>query len=263
MDWIELLEHIEGYISFNNLAATGTLISSIIAIFTLLALKKQTKSSYKPDIYLDFKTGNKVNYSKNEDTIRFLVHHSDEEFETIGILYSIENIGFGTAKDVEIKWDFNLKKILKLIDNSTPKGYHYEEYQHSIAIKNNDGENVISTMLDTYDSTCYDFILPRKDEVFNKSPHLPHEIANLFVVYFLNKHSLYDIKDIPIIIHEDFEEFPQLKATVTYKDIGGNTYKKKFKASMSISINNDELYLIAQKDDGNYSFNSYPDFKEL
>lgn len=261
MNCIELLEHIEGYISFSNLAATGTLISSIIAIFTLLALKKQTKSSYKPDLYLDFQTSNSVSYKKSEDEIRFLAHKGDDEFDTIGVLFSIENIGFGTAKDVEIKWNFNFEKAFNLIEKTTPKNLKFERYEHSLAIKDND-TTIASTMVDTFDSTYYDFILPRKDEVFNKSPHLPPEIANLFVIYFLNKHSLYEIGEIPIIIHEDFDEFPVIKATARYKDIGGKSYKKKFKASLTISIYDEELQLIAQKGDGVYNFTLFSDFKE-
>ncbi|MFT5217867.1 MAG: hypothetical protein ACI83H_003008, partial [Glaciecola sp.] len=75
--------------------------------------------------------------------------------------------------------------------------------------------------------THYDFILPRKDERFNKSSTIPQEILEAYTIMFLVRYDIFNRKEIKDMFIESFKEFPPLTAQISYSDIGGKTYSKK------------------------------------
>jgi hypothetical protein len=65
-----------------------------------------------------------------------------------------------------------------------------------------------------------------------------------------------------MIIGNNFEDFQQLEAIVTYSDIGGKTYKKEFRVDFRMSIMNlDESLIINQQE--NLIIELYPSFHQI
>ncbi|WP_341906521.1 hypothetical protein [Fluviicola taffensis] len=233
---------------FNNyisvLASLGTFASAIVAIITLRALKRQTNSSYMPDIFLSFHTSNFVkvyNWNKDQEKeINILATRKSKEFDSHGLVYSIENVGFGVAKNVQVTVEFDFDKALKMIVDVLPERYELKVYQNSVCINEIETEKSFISIYCSRElnSTKYDFILPRKDEKFNKSPFIQPDVIQLFVIYFLFKNKLQIIKNDYLIFHEDFEFFPKLNLNIQYRDIGGIEHKRKFATSFSLGVSN-------------------------
>lgn len=236
------MKEFENYISI--LASLGTFVSAIVAVITLRALKRQTNSSYMPDIFLSFYTSNKIKVcgwnkvEKKEVSIAATLN--DEEFEAHGLLYSIENVGFGVAKNLNIYVEFNYDKAIDMITSVLPSTHKLEIFSETIRISEIATNNCFVSIYCTRDlnNTNYDFILPRKDEKFDRSPSIQPSIIQLLSIYFLFKRELHLVKNDYLIFHEDFESFPKPILKIEYKDIGGIIHKRKFETSFSLSISN-------------------------
>lgn len=233
---------IDNYI--NVLAGFGACASAIAALFTIRQVKKQREASYQPDIYFGF-IGLKKLTIKNLSGVEskelcFQLAKDNRTIETHSILHSIENIGLGTAKDIKIIWDFNFKKAFSAISKA-------QEYGNSkIRVEMERGNTLViraqsNTMFYVWSdkealTTQFDFVLPRRDEKFAKSPSIPIEIIQYFAAYCLIRHNLLlSDEKYADLFHEEFEAFPPLTAHVSYNDIGNKTHTKTFLTKLSFS----------------------------
>ena len=100
-------------------ASFAACISALSAVIAILQVKKQRESSYKPDLFLK---------SRGSIDARFLLKTPNTNFEYLqfvndqkdvvhSILYTIENIGFGSAKNVKILWSFDFKEAFRKLRN--------------------------------------------------------------------------------------------------------------------------------------------------
>lgn len=238
------------------ISSFGALGSAIAALFALRHMKKQTQSSYKPDLYLTFYNSNYINYYVNEYSFQFTINIDDKTVETNDLIYTIENIGFGAAKDIQIDWEFDFDKAISTIKNKLKGIITVERIKHLVHFNIIEPKKPIPFIIDPFERTKYDFVLPRKDEKFNKSPSVPDSITTLFRTYFMLKEQLYHPpKGLPYISNHDFKDFPEVTAKISYLDIGGNSHTKTFKASFFISIYSDKV----SKD--KLQFHLYPEFE--
>lgn len=232
------------------LTGIGIIITSVVAIITLRVVIRQTRSSYKPDLYLNsLPSSYKVVYEAKKQVIQCVLEkHTEKDLNMSGLLYSIENIGFGTAKNISIKWKFNFSKTYSLLEKKAKPPFNIQMHQKGLTVKKLTKDYTF-LYHDPIGSTTYDFVLPRKDEVFKKSPHLPVEIVEAFTMFFIVKNNPYQLRKNYFLIHEDFNELPKIKAEVTYYDIGGKKHRKDLLASLSMSVYEEDLSELEEGDD--------------
>lgn len=232
------------------------------------ALKRQTASSYKPDVFLSFHAFNQITIDnwKNETkrNITLWQNHNSIPYETLGLLFSIENVGFGVARNISINWKFDIEAAIKQIQSHLINPYKICSDQYSCWIfnSNNPETEIFDLSLNLFNELDYDFILPRKDEKFDMSPSIPKEIIQFFVIFFISKYHLINHNDPFVIIGEEFEDFQKLDAIVTYFDIGGKQHKKRFRVKLHLSISNLAGKLVLNQQE-NLMIDLYPSFHQI
>lgn len=230
----------------------GLIVPIVIAV--MLAHWKLRKEINKPDVTISFYNFNSVLIlnlvNKEKKEINYFESDGNEKHEGIGILHKFENIGLTAAKDVRIEWKFNFRKAQKQIKKLLPASLRLGLYKHVTAIESMDGQDVISTLYEIDDlATEFDFVMPRKDEAFDKSPTIPAEITDLFVMYYLAKNKLLNIRQFPTYLPiEEFDAFPAIQGKITFTDLNGKQYRKTTTISMSFSVDTSDDETEAVKD---------------
>lgn len=217
------------------------IVSIGIAFYSLREAKRQRESSYQPDLFLAFPTtmeSRVTNFKHGYREVECVVFDDDlKATETWGIWHSIENIGLGSAKNVRIRWDFDFQKAYAAIQKTVKKPFVVKVDEMDLVLLDSDGYSLISTSYKYSEPlTKYDFVLPRKEEKFTKSPSIPQEIHEVFVIMFLTRLDVFNRAKLDNLYSEDYEDFPPLTAHLTYSDIGGKSYSKKFLIKISSSI---------------------------
>jgi len=183
------------------------------------------------------------------------VRESDEKRHSF--LISIENIGNGAAKNVQVEWVFDFEKAIRIVKKL--KDYSFSNYDGGFKATLPGKEKFIHFHYDLFEKLLeYDFVLPRKDEVFTKACSIPPEILELHVIYILLKYELY-VGNVARSFSEDFEDFPPIKAKAKYYDIGGKKHTKNFNVKLSSSINS-WTEMAIQTNTNNLRFKMYPEF---
>lgn len=141
------------------LSTIGTLVTTILILLTLFEYRAQRKSSYLPKIilpsYLNFniffnRFGNdKCNFlfPNYWDKFKYDIKPSHVErltFVSVGNLFNYKiacrNIGNGNANAIRISWNYNLKKMIRVINNKQHNyGFEVTKKLGAIIIKNPDG----------------------------------------------------------------------------------------------------------------------------
>ncbi|MFN5444485.1 MAG: hypothetical protein ACK48V_09680 [Crocinitomicaceae bacterium] len=249
--WNFLKDHIS-YNDISALASIATFVSALIALFTLRSMNKQNKNAHKPELFLapSKKNTNILLITKfnshtpsGEFDFAYLKIENKEEIFSLGILYTIENVGAGTAKHINIKWNFDIPKAIAQIQKTLKRPFVLEHiidnnfYELKSTLKPDETlHNLLLGYLD-YEFK-FDFTLPRKDELFDRSIIIPYEITNLYALYFMANKNILNRELIGLYIHEDFKEFPIVSLIITYKDIAEIEYTKEYKLDISMNINN-------------------------
>lgn len=220
--------------SFNNLitilAGIGTFISALIAAYTVVEVKKQRRSSYMPELILEtYGVYWYWNKSLKEDHKFEFKESALNEFDNkvqnkkgILVLFSLENIGLGVAKYINIKWDFDMESALKKIKQVLPNDYHLDDSDDSIWIKR--GEEFIGWLpRHQIRNVSLDFILPNKNV---KKLSIPNVIIKTYIYYMIFKNKLYH--EDADMIYEDLNDLPLLFMTLQYTDFMKKSYNKQF-----------------------------------
>ena len=225
---MEILQNITIADWINIFIASITLLTAIIALLTINEMRKQRVHSYFPDINMadftfyvykaDFNDEIKSIYlysfkQKKEENSKI------EGFNELKI--GINNIGFGVAKNIRWKWDFDTEYAREIIC----------ENKNVIWEKNGDFITIDSTLLniewgfDIEEDNIggnFNFILPYGNENRETEIVIPEYFINLYWLYMVNQISG---KEQPKSIKDDF---PQLKLNVKYTDIHSNELEKTF-----------------------------------
>lgn len=233
--------------TINLLASIGTFISSIIAIYTLLEVKKQRLSTYKPQLLLKsfivyinksplclepeelllFKTENFNEYKDNTTT--------KKEYE-ISSLYKIENLGFGIAKNIKVTWSFNMQKALKLVEKEFDKEFYFHPYEplnyYFLHKKNNDKfQFTLKNEKETIQVTNY--IAPINVKEHTHYHTIPTDIIAVHFLYFIFKMKLTNTVN-ENSYGAEFENFPKIDLKIEYYDLNNKKYSNKYKFKTSI-----------------------------
>lgn len=228
---IEIISAVSGF---------AALLTAIIVFFTLIEMKRQRQSSYKPD--LTFKP---VHFSFSATFTDALQHkisskkiNGDSNKAHYEPSTEIYNVGLGSAKNLCVTWRFDYQKAIKLIKNAEGKfGLTISLENMLLQIK----DKVVTWIEITYDlRQDIDYLLPAS--IANETARLliPSSYVHLLSFYFI--FHVYKNPDENILFN--FADFPELKMNTKFNDIGGKTYSKKYKInprrlSMQYNCNDD------------------------
>jgi hypothetical protein len=218
----------------------ATWFTLILVFLTLQEMGKQRRSAQKPELIIPRVSIYGYTYAKTKFIIprvwrdNKLENNEKHTFSSPKI--TIYNIGFGAAKNIKLKWKFDLENILIDI-----KEYCY---QNSIPIVVGIRDNLLHG---EYPGSGFNV---RTDEVF---PNVEHEYLMPVSVNSQGLESdlpfsfmqLLSILVYKIIHRLDFPagatfekspfQIPNMSLKLTYNDISGKEYKTEFQVRCSIS----------------------------
>ena len=238
-----------------TLAGIGTFISALIALYTLFEIRKQRRSTYKPELFLDsfcfYAVDNPILIGKGvipkfqNQPYNEKKEERDAE-ESIFVNYKLENLGFGFAKAVECQWEFDFHKCIIELKKVMPKEYVWGKTLDFHTINNHTTGFYTSVTSSSLNTQKIDFIKPT-DHGDNKKLHVfPSIYINTYVLYLIFKHDLTQ-KSCKNFYYEEFNSLPKIKLILTYKDLANGLYKKTLTISMKAASGGAEEVLDPTK----------------
>ena len=237
------------------LAGLGTFIAAIIALYSIFELRRQRRAMYKPELFLDSFTFQVINnpflLKHNLNKFRGKYKHKNKKTlsESLFVSYELENLGFGVAKSVECKWEFDYKLAYKAISTVSPSEYKWGKLIHYDMLSTDFGFQKTFNHEDLK-ARKINFILPISQGGKKRSLTIPHIIVDCYLYFLLFKYDL--TKEIcETFHHEEFKEMPKLKLKLRYRDLANKAYK--------INLNIDVSCVSLQPND-NDTLNTMKDF---
>jgi hypothetical protein len=205
---------------------------------TLLEVKAQRESTYRPDLIIEQKdfvisSSPEGNYYKKSETSSkkkaevFLIDNFSEKFE-----FRIFNIGLATAKDVHATFTLDLSKSFSLIEKLNKKVP--EENQVNLKLEKNflhfSGKKNSMHIIDNQLTSRLNHILPVN--ILNDSAKIffPAVILDIYTIYISHFWSAIKPKT-----YSEFPEFPSIKLKLEYQDIGNKTHFKEFELNLKFN----------------------------
>jgi len=225
----------------------GTFVSALVAMFTVLEIKKQRLSSYKPELILDsfvsFFYADK--FLTENDNIRYRTTKYLENNQkplkktdkTISMHYLLQNIGFGTAKYIEGYWSFDYKKASKILNKYVNDDYIIENDNDGFLIRNKTTDPLLFFRKSSLNKDTIDFILPESQGENGKGQTVPSIITEIYAYYIIFKYNI-NVGVNEEHCYEEFEELPKPKFKVTYKDFNNKKHTKTFELAFKYAGNN-------------------------
>jgi hypothetical protein len=233
----------------------GTFISSLIAVFTLIEVKKQRHSYYKPDILiktflvaiskspflkneeelLEYKTCNFNDYSNNYNEVKY----------EVSAKYKVENLGFGIAKNVKCQWKFDAKKAIQLIDKELSKNFSFSLHKNLnlYFLNDSNNENFHYSAFTKIEKQNIDYIAPINIQSHSHLHTVPNIIMYTHYLFLLFKEKLLEEKadNFGIFKFEEYK-FPAPSLMIEYRDLNNKKYMKEYKFELTaVSTQVDEV----------------------
>jgi hypothetical protein len=219
------------------LGQIATWVTVALVFFTLREMEKQRRSSQKPELIIPNMPI--FGYANNND-IFIATHWTDEEIQSNEIEFRkrphflIYNIGAGAAKEIKIKWGFDLLDTVKSIQdycyrNSIPVVVSTQKDALQVEFKESKSYMSINASLNAEHA----YLMPASVTSQGLESSLPFTFLELLsILIFLDMHKTHKKKSekaiFPVAVEESRFELPQLSCEVSYVDIGGEKYSKKF-----------------------------------
>jgi len=234
-----LIQHKDLFLIF---AGIGTFISALIAVFTLIEVKRQRLSTYKPDVLIKaflVSVSKSPFQRENEELLEYKVcdyndysvNFNETKFEVFP-KYKVENLGFGVAKNVECRWNFDTKKAIKLIQEILPNefSFSYHKSLNLYFLNNLTDENFHYSASANIECQNIDYIAPfniQKHYQYHSIPQIIVFTHYLFLI-FKNKLLEQNVENFNVFYFKDFQ-FPKPTLSIKYKDLNNKTYTKRYK----------------------------------
>ncbi|MET4082846.1 hypothetical protein ABIB40_002810 [Pedobacter sp. UYP30] len=224
------------WLSLGTLVAT--LVTALATFWTVLEVKKQRETSYRPEIYL----GNQqINFYglKWKDTFLPFSYSTEEikEFNDMScenyINIDLHNVGFGVAKAIEYEWSFDIQRVIESIDQVNHIGFFHVHYDKILEISAPQIEFKFSHMVtNQLRKNTVNYILSSSIEKIATKINVPSCYIDLYLIFLssaLNYYSKKSETKKEVKTHNiELENFPQLKLKLAYKDLHGKSHSKSF-----------------------------------
>jgi hypothetical protein len=249
----------------------ATWLTIVLVFFTLLEMRNQRKAAQKPDLIIPKSLIYGYSYGFSNERMTSLliprywrnkeVEAKDEVWIYAKELMTVYNVGFGVAKNIELKWIGKYDQTLQQI-----KDYCY---QHTIPIiirmddkKFTVDEQSITGDLEFYlspEQFKHDFLMPvsvTSTGLMIAVPLTFVELASISI--FLNTHYS---RQQPRHTSEFGIDFPPLTLELHYDDLENTRYSKKFEVLFSIEMF--RVFMDAKQAFGKNLFQATFEFKKL
>lgn len=228
-------------------SSIGALSAALVALFTLLELSRQRKSAYKPDLcvlkmYFDVKPGFIGQISNVPFTVDWVPQELTQPKTTYFTSIRIVNVGFGAAKNIKAKWEFDFNSIIEEVNQMAQKTFQdfylcQNEHQLSIASKGTNHYSVNNKM----DLFQIEYLLPSASQPNGHDIYLPPAYVLLVSAYlFLCVKEKRQFSEIRV---------PIIKLALSYADIGKERHNSKHKLECRI------IFMTSPSED-----NTHPQF---
>lgn len=214
-----------------------SMVSILLVFFTLQEMKQERNIAYQPDLVLGTssvgmiwdETGELI--SEDDQTVFSLDYYEDENtYNNTTAYLKLYNIGSGNAKNLTVEWDFK-EDIPLFVDilNSNPN------IEASIDPPNEIKENYSLCFANKagYGFPCKNIKI---DYLLNNAQH--YEMIELPLVY----ETIYRLLSVHYANGENFGlladqwSIPPIHLLVSYSDVQGKFYSKRFEISMTYEL---------------------------
>ncbi len=229
MDWNTVISII---------AQVLTLVTILLVYQTLTEMKTQRKASQKPELIIPDVSITGLAGGKG----LFIASSWSNQKEDGGLteenfpFVTVYNIGAGAAKEINLKWIFDVSSAVESIQNYC--------YHHSIPLVvsiKDEGLNIefdeahFWSNIEAFSSVEHDYLMPASVTSEGLKSELPTPfLYTSSILIFLNNHYNQEKYGHPSLsftdLYQEDAEFniPPIKCELSYKDISGEEYKKKF-----------------------------------
>lgn len=217
------------------IAGLGTFISALIALFTLIEVKKQRQSTYKPELViksfiiapsksplrlnldelLAYKVSDFNDYSSNFNEVPF----------QITPIYRVDNFGFGIAKNVKCTWKFDIKKAISLIEKALDNSYRINNHHNYYFLEHLKKQEFHYSSNQQINSDDTDYIAPISIQKNHDYHSVPGIIIFSHLLYLIFKEKLQGENPKQFYVFE-FDEFPKPCIYIEYFDLNNKKYSK-------------------------------------
>lgn len=240
---------------FTIVSALATVIYTIITFRTLKEIKAQREATYRPDIIID--EGLFYIYSFKDENGEFPSEYTygkkqqdyySENLRMNSFGMNLFNIGLAAAKEVKIKYSFDLDKIFTTIieqNKALPNDKIINIIKNDNTLEFIPSDNCVGSKCNSIH-----FINSQLNREFNHI--LPTNITNNPIklnlpTYILEMHSIliynFWLNETEI---KKFPEIPVITLNISYLDIGNKSHSKEY-----------ELLILFQGGSKNESMNSF------
>ncbi len=220
-------------------SSCGALGAALVSLFTLFELFRQRKSTYKPDLCV-LKKGfyiRRLPFAADLPVALDWVHrnleHCDMTTEpSVHTGYAagvpIVNVGFGAAKSVKAKWNFDASEVLAEVNRlaqETFQSYYLAEDDNYLSIKSG-GKSVYNANneMNTWE---FEYLLPVSTEAGGREILFPPSYVLLVSAYL----SLCAKAKCSISVMK----VPSIELDLSYNDIGKGQHNSTHKLRCNIS----------------------------
>jgi hypothetical protein len=226
------------------ISIVGTWVTILLVYFTLREMRNQRKAAQKPELIIpdvsvfgyaaDREIFIASEWTNKENKSKEVVFKE----RTVGTIY---NIGAGAAKAIKIEWDFDISNMVLTIQdycyrNSVPVVVSIQNNGLKIEYK----ENHSWWNIEAYSNVKHPYLMPASVTAQGLESNLPRTYLQLIsILIFLNLHQQremdsFDRRFVPN--QESPFAIPPLSCQLSYDDIGGDRYEKKFDVPFNITM---------------------------
>lgn len=209
----------------SNLA---TFLTMFIVLFTLLEMAKQRRSAYRPDIiitpphyfvYCRARHKRILSMTISSEELSEFGTSDRQRHDVIGL--SGFNIGLGSAKSIDVTWDYSIHDLIRSISERDTKG-SFTIHKLPGSLLSLEIPEVMRTMSNTDHQESFDYLLPT--HVTNEAIQirLPPAYLSLTSALLCLQWATAEHWDTQI------SQLPLVRMSVRYTDIGNNRHEKSF-----------------------------------
>jgi hypothetical protein len=208
-------------------AGVATFLNSVLVYFTLREMKRQRELSNQPEMAFQAKPF----YVYNDENCFPMIWVNQKKTlvegkeEKKSFILEVNNIGNGVAKNVKIQWNININDFIERLSLIGIENYaKVKETNNVLSVSL--GHSKYTFFLENIGSE-HEFIMPGNEcKVAVYIPDVYLYLLSLILFIHIDKMKNKNTTDFDL-------NFPSLKSIISYENLTGKKYKRKFEISIS------------------------------
>jgi hypothetical protein len=212
-------------------ASLGAFVSAFATFLTIREMKRQREDSYRPELVFMGSAFECISDPKIKGKVPIVWHPSlngvRQDTTSYFTYVSLYNIGLGSAKNLQITWDYPFSILVSELNNLTNKYFSTSFFRFENGVLFFDSEthgNMVSNWR-TQQQCRLNYVLPSSTKTDSLQVTLPHAYILIVsaIVYFGAI-----TEDIEMI-----ENIPELKVHIDYYDIANKKHSVNYSFNFS------------------------------